>query len=107
MLVPLLGHTVIAYGVLLCFGATLVLAVWGLIRRSPWLLMTSSLSCMFVSVALAPSLGLAGLPLPLLLFMLGLWRLVPGRMVARVLLTLAAGLVYVVLAFELVALLIA
>ena len=106
MLVPLLGRTVIGYFVNLCFPAAIGVAIWGLIKRSPWLIMTSSLLCMFLSVALAPSLGLAGLPLPFLLFMLGFWRLVRGKLVSRVLLTILAGLVYVVLAFQLVAVLI-
>lgn len=106
MLVPLLGRTVIGYFVTICLPACMVLAVWGLARRSPWLLMASSLACMFSTVAQAPAVGLLGLPLPFLLFALGFWRFLPGSLLRRIVLTVLAGCVYVVLAFQLVAILI-
>lgn len=106
MLVPLLGLTVTGYFVTICFPAAIGVAIWGLFKRSPWLMITSSLLCMFVSVGVAAHVGLLGLPLPLLLFILGFWRLVRGKIVSRLLLTLLAGVVYVVLAFRLVVFLI-
>ena len=106
MLVPLLGHVAIAYGIVGCFIATIVVVIWGLVRGSAWLIMTSSLLAMFVSVSQLPLVGVAGLPLPYLLFMLGFWRLTKGALVPRILLTVVVGLVYVVVSLFLVILLI-
>ena len=73
------------------------LSVWGLRRRSSAMLLAAGVLALLFCVIEAVSIGLFLLPIPFAQFAMGMSYLVKGRPVLRVIVSVASGLVFVVL----------
>ena len=94
------------YGALIGILLSVGLTVWGLRRRSSAVLLAASVFSLLFCVIEAVSIGLFVLPVPFAQFATGISYLVKGRPSLRVAVSVASGLVFVLVVGRLLGLMV-